>query len=145
MLGINDIDLIVKQLAEDFVAHLSAFQTAGHPAIDENPDHVRLTIRLPLDPVPGESDRPARLVLQLKAATQISHHLFYELSVFARSRRVNRRRLFGPPAERVSQVISEDADDNLHHLFGLVKFEIHDADVNLVKMGCEEWGVGNGE
>src|SRR5215467_778252 len=89
MFGVDDIDLIVKQLAEDFVAHLRAFQAAGHSALDENPDHVRLTIRLPFDPVPGESDRPARLVLQLKAAAQISHHLLYELSVFARSRRVN--------------------------------------------------------
>src|SRR5262245_11036493 len=139
MFGVDDVDLIVKELAEDFVAQLRAFQSARHPAFDENPEHIWL----PLDPVPGEGDRTARLVLQLKATPQVSHNHFDALTVFARGRQINLHSPFGALAEGVFQIVREDADDNLYCLSGLIEFEIRDADVNLV--GSGEWGVGNGE
>src|SRR5262245_55347124 len=139
MFCVDDVDLIVKQLAEDLVAQLRAFQPARRPAFDENPEHIWL----PFDPVPGKGDRTARLVLQLEATPQVSHHQSDNLSVFARSRRINFHGPIGAPAEGVFQVVREDPDDDLHSLSGLVKFEIRDADVNLV--GSGEWGVGSGE
>jgi hypothetical protein len=72
MFCVDDVDLIVKQLAEDLVAQLRAFQPARRPAFDENPKHIWL----PFDPVPGKGDRTARLILQLEAAPQVSHHQF---------------------------------------------------------------------
>src|SRR5262245_62843763 len=139
MFCVDDVDLIVKQLAEDLVAQLRAFQPAWRPAFDENPEHIWL----PFDPVPGEGDRTARLVLQLEATPQVSHHQFDDFPVSACCRRIYLHSPIGAPAEGIFQVVREDPDDDLHRLSGLVKFEISDADVNLV--WSREWGEGSGE
>jgi hypothetical protein len=128
MFCVDDVDLIVKQIAEDLVAQLRALQPAWRPAFDENPEHIWL----PFDPVPGEGDRTARLVLQLEATPQVSHQQFDDLSVSAYCRRIYFHSPIGAPAEGIFQVVREDPDDDLHRLSGLVKFEISDADMNLV-------------
>jgi len=137
MFGVDDVDLIVEQLAEDFVAQLRAFQSARRPAFDENPEHIWLSF----DPVPGEGDRAAHLVLQFEVAAQVGHHQFDDLSVFARRRRINFHSPLGAPTKRVFQIVREDADDDLNRLSWLAEFEISDADVNLVRMRIADCGL----
>src|SRR5215468_12089595 len=75
--GVDYVYLIVEKLAEDFVAHLRAFQSAGHSSPDVKPEHVHL----PFDPVPGEGDRTTHLVLEFKIPSQVSHHQITDPSV----------------------------------------------------------------